>query len=630
MQVNAHTGLRGRIPATLRAAAALLLFTALLFWIGGVSQLDLNAPLIYTGDALEMLSYYDQAYIRNDMNTRLHAPFELQNDETWRYAYNALQHSNSNVMWVAYLVGGNTVRAMAFYYLATFLLIFLSAYWVIGRLGLADPFRFGAATLYALMPYHFQRNVGHLTESSYYLIPLFALLLLQIWQVRPLANGYGLKRWRSRLHNRNVWLVLLLVIMLGPWNVYHQFFFAALAVSIAPLAGWYRRSWRPVFLGLGLAVIALLPLLAQPAIEKWLADPQLALAINYKPITGYGGAETFPLKMIQILLPVQGHRWAFLAHVRAIYDAVHPLNNENGTTSLGLVGAIGFLICMGAALLPPRTRSLGILRKAGLIVLIGVLFASMGGISSVISTVSKGLFGPTFALTGARGWNRIILFIGFFSYFAAFWTLRDGVIHLHRRYCSRFPAAFVIWPAFLFVMAFAFWDQITGPIQQQSTANFYSDQRFFSQIEAEMPAGARVFQYPFVVHHVSGWVRPGAYYTEELRPYIASKALHFTYGGDQGTPQELWYEAAAKLVPDQQAPYLCLYGFEGFLLHRNLMGDAAALERTWEAQLGARPIVSPDGHLAFFDLRGYCNRQAIPALDLGAIRARLTKQLADK
>ncbi|GAA0714572.1 hypothetical protein GCM10009105_19250 [Dokdonella soli] len=613
-----------------QAILALILFSILFVWVGGITRLDLNAPLVYNGDALWMLAYYDQDYINDDINVRLHAPFELQSKETWRYAYDALQHSNSNLMWAGYLVGGNTISAMNYYYLATFLLIFASAYWVIGRLGLSNPFRFGAATLYALMPYHFQRSVGHLYESSYYLIPLLALVLVLLWQARPLAYRIGPGGWRFDIRDRRLWLVLALLILLGSFHPYHQFFFAALAVSVAPFAGWYRQSWRPVLIGFGLAVIALVPLVVQPAIERWLADPQLALAINNQSISGYGGAETFPLKMIQIILPVQGHRWPLLAHVRAAYDAAHPLNNENSTTSLGLIGAIGFLICLFAALLPSRSDRLGTLRIAGLIVLICVLIASMGGVSSMISTASNWLFGPTFPLTEARGWNRIILFIGFFAYFAAFWALRYSLLWLRRRWIPTSAAAVVIWPGFIAVLAFALWDQIPSPIQQQNPSTFYSDQRFFAQIEHEFPAGSRVFQYPFVIHHASDWVLPGVYYTDQLRPYISTQTLHFTFGGDLNTPQLLWYEAASQLTPDQQAPYLCAYGFSGLLLHRNMVKDVAAVERPWQEQLGAAPIVSQDAQFAFFDLRPYCTNHAIAPLDLDPIRVHLMQQLADR
>ena len=627
-QTNPGIGLERRARTAVKGVVALVLFAILFAWIGGVTRLDLNAPLVYSSDALEMLAYFDQDYIHADINARLHAPFELQHDETWRYAYNALQHSNSNLIWAAYLLGGNAVKAMNFYYLATFLLVFASAYWVTGRLGLSNPFRFGAATLYALMPYHFQRNVIHLYESSYYLIPLLGLVLFQLWQQRPLAHRVGPDEWRFYTRDRWMWWCVALLVLLSSFHPYHQFFFAALAASIAPLAGWYRRSWRPVLIGFALAVIALVPLVMQPAIERWLSDPQLTLAINHQPISAYGEAEWYPLKMIQIVLPVQQHRSPWLAKIRAVYDAAHPLNNENGTTSLGLVGGIGFLICLVAALLPPRGRSLGTLRKVGLIVLICVLIASMGGVSSMLSTASYGLFGLKFPLTGARGWNRIILFIGFFAYFAAFWTLRQCVNHVRRRYFPRLPAAAVGWPVFAAVMAFAFWDQISGPIGQQNTSTFYSDQRFFEKIESELPPGSRIFQYPFVVHHVSGFVQPGVYYTEQLRPYIASRTLRFTYGGDKNSPQELWYEAAAKLEPEQQAPYLCLYGFSAFLLHRNMVSDAPAIERSWQAQLGAGPLVSPDGQLALFDLRAYCERHAIQPLDLGPIRAQLARQLS--
>jgi len=132
-QTNPGIGLERRARTAVKGVVALVLFAILFAWIGGVTRLDLNAPLVYSSDALEMLAYFDQDYIHADINARLHAPFELQHDETWRYAYNALQHSNSNLIWAAYLLGGNAVKAMNFYYLATFLLAPGQCDWLTGQ-----------------------------------------------------------------------------------------------------------------------------------------------------------------------------------------------------------------------------------------------------------------------------------------------------------------------------------------------------------------------------------------------------------------------------------------------------------------------------------------------------------------
>ncbi len=610
-----------------RGLVALIAFSILFGWLAGVGHVQLDHPLAYNGDALETLAYFDHDYIANDFDTRLHAPFELEHKQNWYYIYNALFQSNSNLIWLAHLAGGGSmVRTLNLAYLATFLLVFLSAYWVCGRLGLGDPYRFGAASLYALMPYHFQRSVNHFWESSYYLTPLLALVILQLWSARPLAHRWGPQGWQFTWRDPRAIFALVLILFLSSFHPYHQFFFAILAASVAPLAALYRKSWRPLMVGVGLAILAMGVLLLKDGITHALVSPELALSINGQAISGYGSAEVFPLKLTQMLLPVQGHRWHALAAVRAMYDAANPLNNENQTTTLGLLGSFGLLASLALALVPSSRWRMSRGGKMGVITLLAVLFASMGGISSLISTVSMVLMGPTFILTQARGWDRMIIFVGFFSYFTAFWLLGKGVFCLRRHLPAKLSRAAIAWPIFMVVFGAALWDQVPYVISQQNSDHFLSDQRFFGRLEATLPAQARVMQLPFLVHHVSAWVQPGVYYTDALRPYLSSKMLHFTYGGDQGSVQIQWLKTVTDLPADQSAPYLCRYGFSGVLLQRNMVNDPTAMEQVWVAHLGALPWVSDDRNFSFFDLRTFCASHAIAPLDLHALKASLIEK----
>ncbi len=611
----------------LQAGTALVLFFALFVWIGGVTRIDLNKPLVYSGDALETLAYFDHDYIHNDIDTRMHAPFELTHQQVWYYPYNALFQSNSNLIWLVHLVSGdNDVRTLNTAYLTTFLLVFWIAWWVCGRLGLKEPFRFGAAALYALMPYHFQRSVNHFWESSYYLTPLLALVIVQLWSARPLAHRMGKAGWELTWRDRRAWLAIILVVFLSSFHPYHQFFFAVLVASAAPFAALYRKSWRPLLVGLALAALAMGVLMFKDIVTRLLVNPELALSINGQAIGAYGGAEMYPLKLAQMLLPVEGHRWQLLANIRASYDAANPLINENTTTTLGLLGGFGLIVCLVLALVPSPRWRMSRVGKMGLITLLALLFASMGGISSLISTASFVLFGPNFPLTQTRGWDRMVIFVGFFAYFTAFWLLSGGALAIHRRFFRALPRAAIAWPAFLIVFAFALWDQVPGSIQQQSSVHFDSDHHFFSHLDATLPEQARVFQLPFVIHHASGWVLPGVYYSEALRPYLASKTLRFTYGGDEGSAQVQWLAGAIQLAPDQLAPHLCRYGFSGLLLQRNMVEKPAAIEANWSAQLGAAPQISDDKDMAFYDLREFCESHAIPPLDVAAIKSRLIEQ----
>lgn len=604
-----------------RGIVALVAFSVLFAWIANISRINIDQPLIYQGDALYTMGYFDHDYIANDSDTRLHAPFELDHKQNWYYLYNALFQSNSNLIWLAHLAGGGSmVRTLNLAYLATFLLVFLSAYWVCGRLGLGNPYRFGMASLYALMPYHFQRSVSHFWESSYYLTPLMALVIMQLWSARPLAHRWGARGWEFAWRDQRAILAVVLIVFLGSFHPYHQFFFAALAASLAPLAALYRKSWRPLVVGLALAVLATAVLLLKVVITHLLLSPELALSINGQAISGYGGAEIYPLKLAQMVLPVQGHRWSVLASIRAMYDAANPLNNENATTTLGLFGSFGLIASVALALVPSSRWRMSRAGKMGMVTLLALSFASMGGISSLISTVSMMLLGPTFLLTQARGWDRIIIFVGFFSYFAAFWLLRMGVLSLRNRYAASGSTAMIAWPVFAFVFAAALWDQVPYKISPQDASHYLSDQRFFGRLESELAPNSRIFQLPFLIHHVSDWVQPGVYYTDALRPYLSSKTLHFTYGGDQGSAQVKWLKAASELSPDQMPAYLCRYGFSGVLLQRNMVKDPTAVEAPLSAVLGAPPLHSDDGDYSFFDIRSYCTSHAISPLDLNVIK----------
>lgn len=618
-----------RVKNGLRYVLALTIFTLLFYWLCGVGHVNIHHPIDYTGDAIEKLAYQVRDYTRNDFDTRMRTPFELAAPENGRYVYNALFQSDSNLIWIAKLIGGGKpVKTLNLAYLFTFLLVFISGYWVCGRLGLNDPFRFSAASLFALMPYHFQRGADHLLESTYYFVPLMALVMLELWSARPLAFEWTEQRWKPAWSDKRLWFVILLLAFLTPFNPYHQLFFACLVASVAPFAAAYRRSWRPLLVGWALAVFACAVLLLKHALAHYLSSPELALGSNGQVVgmAAYGEAEGYPLKLAQLLLPVQQHRWEAMAALRRMYDVANPLNNENGSTTLGFVGAVGFLGCIVVALLPRTAWRTSTVGKMGLIALMALLFGSMGGFGSLISTVSVVVLGIQSMLVMARSWDRIALFIAFFAYFTAFWFLQRWVKSVASRPFAGWKRAAFAWVVGALVFAFALWDQVPYKVTQQHDGHYSSDIQFFGKLESELPENSSLFQLPYVVHHWSGWIVPGVYYTQQLRPYIASRTLRFTYGGDLGSIQSEWYHAAAALSPEQAAAYLCKYGFAGVLLQRNMFKDPASLEKEWAKVLGNTPEVSQDKDYSFFDLGAYCRAHGVRPVDMQSVKAGLLDQ----
>ena len=118
-------------------------------------------------------------------------------------------------------------------------------------------------------------------------------------------------------------------------------------------------------------------------------------------------SEGYPLRIVELLSPVAGHRLAPFAWVSDQLSAVgrHGL----GTANLGLAAAIGFCIGIGALLLAPlirpRAAAAGSSSPASASsMLIAFFFGAAGGLAASMELVG---------LQGVRAWNRIAIVIAF-------------------------------------------------------------------------------------------------------------------------------------------------------------------------------------------------------------------------
>jgi hypothetical protein len=605
-----------------RGSVALLLFLAIFFAVTGAWRLNLYNPITYWGDALEMASYFGRDYVFNDLHERLFAPFGADHSSALRYAFNFLFQGNSTLLLLAYWITQDVIAALNLYYLATFPLVFLSAFWVFGRLRLPAPFRFFGATLYALMPFHFQRGEGHLIESSYFLVPLLSYILVLTFRIRPFFHRFTRGVWQLSWRDKQDWFFLAVMIFLSSLNEYHQFFFLML-LMYAAVASWLRHRNYRILVGAAILLVASAgSTIVKTSLAGFLNEPGLQLSQIGMPIAAYGDAERFGLKMIQVILPVGGHNFSLFRSITETYDAAHEVN-ENSTVALGLLGGAGFvyLLVNGVAAIVRKKRRLKILDLFSLLTLACVLIATIGGGASAISTASKLLLGPDSLLTQVRGYNRIIVFIGFFSYYAC--AVFFGM--LARRMSNRAarPALQKAAPGAIFVpiLIFALWDQVPFRfINDRSEARRHaSDRDFFMRIEAELPPRALIFQYPFNIHHanVSNSGTPPYNYADGIRPYLNSKTLRFTYGGDNGSAQIKWLQQTAALPLESMLSRLCEYGFSGILVHRKLFSseaEAVDFETRVTTALGSSLQESIDKDFSFGRVDHFCQQHGIAAL----------------
>ncbi|HEY1457521.1 MAG TPA: hypothetical protein VGF15_03285 [Solirubrobacteraceae bacterium] len=497
------------------------------------------------------------------------------------------------------------------FFLLTFPLAAASAFLVARKLALGWGPATVAAVLFALLPYHFYRGESQLLLSAYYSVPLSAYLFLSIFLGdsrfrRRAAPGGGPLVWCSWRTART----LLLCAIIASSGLYYAAFALVLLSAGALVALLAGRDRQAVMSAVGCVLVIGLILggnLAPSLIYRAQhgSNPLIARSLTDTELLG--------LKPAQLLLPVQGYRLPPLRHLNGEYaKAASSAYCEQCYETLGSVGDAGFLwllagafaALLGAGGLLARSRIYG---PASLGVVLSLLIASVGGFSSLLA----------YLLTpDVRGWNRMSLFIAFFSLLAAASLTQAALRWCDRRRIKAHWSMF----ALLVLLVLGVLDETSEdfiPSYRTAAGEYRSDSAFFGKVQARLGAGAAVFELPYVpfpegygaVTSTLGFQSPnfGTTY-EEARGYITSTSLRWSYGVMKGRAADWEHELAAKPLSVALAG-ASLSGFQGLVIEPNgYQVSPAALLSALRAQLGEYPLVSRYGGLWFFDLRPYTAR----------------------
>ena len=482
---------------------------------------------------------------------------------------------------------------MNLFFLLTFPLVGLTAYLVFRRFAISQPVAIVCAVLFALLPFHFYRGEDHLLLSAYYAVPLGAYLVLSVLGDRPLferrASGgrwplsYGTRRTLATLG-------LCLVIGLASATFYFSSFTVVLVVSAALLRAVVSRSVRPLARGgvvagviLAVTLVSLAPTLVYRTQHG--TNEQVAHRASFE-------SELYALKPAQLVLPIDVHRIGKLADARQTYDRWFPQTEASTSTALGVVATAGFLWLLAISLLqlasPGRRIASRPHGEAAIAALLALLFAWTGGLATFVAVIEPQI----------RAWNRLSIFIGFFALLAVALLLDRGLAALRRRRGGAALGA----AALVAVLTIGVLDQTSNafvPSYDALATEYRNDEAFVREIDARLPEGAMVFQLPYVPFPET--LTPGMFDYDEMRGYLHSRDLRWSYGIVKGRPEDrngaLAAEETPALVRDAAAA-----GFAGIYVDRNGYPDRAAkLERELRAALGT-PVVSPDSRLMFFEL----------------------------
>ena len=473
------------------------------------------------------------------------------------------------------------------FYLLTFPATCLCTLYVLRQFKIRHPAALLGSFLYTFLPYHFLRGEMHLFLGAYYLVPLIILLMFRVAsEAPPLLK---IEPIRLDLRQSGSIATLVICVITGSSGVYYAFFGCFLILVAGLAAAAAQRRFAPM-----LSALIMMSVIA--AVVFLCLSPHLLRGHHNISARISGDAETYALKITQLLLPVSGHRLPALAALKSNYWQAAPLVNENDQATLGMVGSFGFVFLLVWAALrlmevdfrwlnrdDQRTLSL-----AALLTLAATLLATIGG------------FGSAFALLVSpqiRSYNRISIFIGFFALLAVALLIDRAGARL-RKQSSRI----VYFCGLVLLGAVGIYDQTTpGFVPDYSTvrAAFRSDAQFVRAIEKKVPRGAMIFQLPYMTF-------PEASSYDLGRGYLHGRSLRWSYGAMMNEKSDLWQRSAQEQPAAEMVRRLKEAGFAGIYLDRKLYPDnGAALERDLRESLGEEPLVSVEAALCFFNLRGY-------------------------
>ncbi|MBS1787267.1 MAG: hypothetical protein JST85_06070 [Acidobacteria bacterium] len=575
------------------AAYALAVVLTLLFVTLSLKlwQADLRVPLTYYGEA-----NYNAMLIKGILNFGWHvqnpamaAPGELDLRD--------VPMMDNNMLFALIKLIGLFTRdfglTLNLFYLLTFPLVTLSAMFALRQLGISTLSAIFASVLYSLLPYHFVRGEHHLFLSAYFLVPLAVMMVLWLAMgTLSLVDSSGKFRvnWREPKLIGSV-IICLLISAGGTYYAFFTCFFLVLAGCVAAIS---RRNWRCLILPAAMIAIIFGGLMAN------LLPSVLYLRQNGNtPIVRRAAidAELYSFRLSQFLLPVSGHRIALLAKLKAAFNQ-RQFINENDDTTLGIVGIVGFITLFGWLLIrkPEFGRletdgSSGLISNLSMLNLAAVLLGTFGGLSALVALVIT---------PKIRAYNRISIFIAFFSLLTVAWLLDRFAIRFVKP-ASR-QIAFAI--CLLIGLMVGVFDQTSArfiPDYAKNKTEFDSDQRFMHQLQASLPAGAMIFQLPFVSFPESPKVGRMFDY-DHARGYLHSEGLRWSYGAMQGRDDEAWQKLLTSKPASEMIEAVTLSGFQGIYLNRDGYTDSK-VESEIEAVIGRPQFISDNGRLVFFDLR---------------------------
>jgi phosphoglycerol transferase len=410
---------------------------------------------------------------------------------------------------------------------------------------------------------------------------------------------HGNNGWNN-LISKKFAISALICVLVSSAFIYYTFFSCFLLLIAGIIAYLSQRNKYPLLNSLILISVIIFGILVNmsPFLIYQIENGKNPEAVIRSPAE----SELYGLKIVQLLMPIGGHRIPLLANISGYYSGTAPLVNENAVASLGVIGSIGFLLLIAWAFyrisngLMPKTVDLSShINELSILNLSVVLLATLGG------------FGTLFAYlisSDIRGYNRVSIFIAFFSLFAVFLVL-DA---FSRKYAKSQTSRLLFNIFICIVLVFGILDQTSSsfvPPYASTKAEYLNDESFVDSIESIMPENAMIFQLPYIPFPEYPPVNRLTDYSH-IRAYLHSKDLRWSYGAMKGRPGDAWQKLVAGMPVGDMLKTLSQSGFKGIYIDSyGYQDDGSKLISDIKQILGAEPLISNNQRIYFFDMTGF-------------------------
>lgn len=557
-----------------------------LFFSFDFAHYDMSMPIVYSGGD-EFSAYKNAKMVSEDSGwiyetERLGAPYGAQ---YYDFMPDSLLNVDNFLLKFFGLFTNDVVLNVNLTVFFLFFVVAATAYYAMRQMGVRNDFAVMGALSFDFMYYHFMRLVSHFSLGACEFVPLSVLLCVWLWKDEQLfAFGKGFFRYKKN------YAVIVFAFLIANNGIAYYAFFTCMFLGITGVSKAIKeRKLRP--LGKMCGMIAwIVVFLITALIPSLLYQIQNGSLLTSRQV---GDSELYALKIIQMLVPYKDYGIGKLQDFHEEYYKVFTFT-EAYMSYLGIVAGLGFLFLLVALL---RRKTEGDYRKSVITLLVelnifAVLFATMGGFSSIFANFVTGLI---------RGVNRISIFIGFFAVSAVCIWMTHFVKNKFVRFKKIKYAGYVVFVA---VVVFGLWDQI--PANMTGNSAVYaeekrSDKEFIETIETQLPENAMIYQLPYHPYPEGGPVYNMADY-HLLTGYLYSDTLRWSYGGSKGREGDQWNrEMSEKELPDM-VEALKKQGFAGIYLDKRAYEDAVFtnIYNVINVCLGYEPIGSRNGNLYFW------------------------------